>query len=69
MPNLHRDQTARGSDYGGATGCVQFSDDLVQWNTLHIIEGQDEDISINIEILPDRVRGFFRLLLIPLEIP
>jgi hypothetical protein len=49
--------------------CLQFSDDLVQWETLHIIEGQDEDIEINVEILPGRARGFFRLLLIPLEIP
>jgi hypothetical protein len=44
--------------------CVQFSEDLINWETLHQVEGTDENVEIDVEIIPGTSKGFYRLLLI-----
>ncbi len=44
--------------------CVQFSEDLIDWETLHRIEGTDENVEIDVEVIPGTIKGFYRLLLI-----
>ncbi len=44
--------------------CVQFSENLENWETLHTIQGEDADVKIDVEIVPGSKTGFYRLLLI-----
>ena len=44
--------------------CVQFSKDLINWETLHRVEGANENVEIDVEIIPGTSEGFYRLLLI-----
>ncbi|MDA7910674.1 hypothetical protein N9274_01280 [Akkermansiaceae bacterium] len=44
--------------------CVQFSEDLINWEILHQLEGTDENIEIAVEVIPGTSKGFYRLLLI-----
>ena len=44
--------------------CVQFSENLENWKTLHTIQGEDADVEIDVEIVPGSSTGFYRLLLI-----
>jgi len=44
--------------------CVQFSENLENWKTLHTVQGEDADVEIDVEIVPGSSTGFYRLLLI-----
>ena len=44
--------------------CVQFSENLKNWKTLHTVQGEDADVEIDVEIVPGSSTGFYRLLLI-----
>ena len=44
--------------------CVQFSENLESWETLHTVQGEDADVEIDVEIVPGTTTGFYRLLLI-----